>query len=50
LFVLRRMQILLWVLQSREQAAFRDTWHAWARNELDAIARALRLTGMSRAR
>lgn len=38
LFVLRRMQILLWVLQSRDQAAFRDTWQAWAGNELDAIA------------
>jgi Ser/Thr protein kinase RdoA (MazF antagonist) len=50
LVVLRRMQILLWVLQSRDQDAFRDTWQAWARNELDAIARALRLTGMSRAR
>jgi len=50
LFVLRRMQILMWVLQSRDQAAFRDTWQTWARNELDAIAGALRLTGMSRAR
>jgi Ser/Thr protein kinase RdoA (MazF antagonist) len=50
LFVLRRMQILMWVLQSRDQAAFRDTWQAWARNELDAIARGLRLTGISRAR
>jgi Ser/Thr protein kinase RdoA (MazF antagonist) len=38
LFVLRRMQIPLWVLQSRDQAAFRDTWQAWAGNELDAIA------------
>jgi Ser/Thr protein kinase RdoA (MazF antagonist) len=50
LFVLRRMQILLWVLQSRDHAAFRDTWQAWARNELDAIAGALRLTGRLRAR
>lgn len=38
LFVLRRMQILMWVLQSRVQAAFRHTWQAWARNELEAIA------------
>lgn len=50
LIVLRRMQILMWVLQSRDQAAFRDRWQRWARNELDAIAGALRLTGMSRAR
>ena len=28
LFVLRRMQIVMWVLQSRDQAAFRDTWQA----------------------
>jgi Ser/Thr protein kinase RdoA (MazF antagonist) len=45
LFVLRRMQILMWVLQSRDQAAFRDTWQTWARNELDAIA-----TGVGAAR
>ena len=38
LFILRRMQILLWVLESREHAAFRNTWQAWARDELDAIA------------
>jgi Ser/Thr protein kinase RdoA (MazF antagonist) len=38
LLVLRRMQILVWVLQSRDHAAFRDTWQAWARDELDAIA------------
>ena len=49
LFVLRRMQILMWVLQSREHAAFRDVWQRWARNELDAIARDLRL-GMFRDR
>jgi Ser/Thr protein kinase RdoA (MazF antagonist) len=38
LFVLRRMQLLLWVLESREHAAFRDEWQSWARKELDAIA------------
>jgi Ser/Thr protein kinase RdoA (MazF antagonist) len=37
-FVLRRMQLLLWVLQSRDHAAFRDKWQPWARTELDAIA------------
>jgi Ser/Thr protein kinase RdoA (MazF antagonist) len=50
LVVLRRMQILMWVVQSRDHDAFRDTWQAWARDELDAIARALRLTGTSTAR
>jgi Ser/Thr protein kinase RdoA (MazF antagonist) len=50
LFVLRRMQILMWVLQSREHAAFRDEWQRWARTELDAIAGALRVTGMLGAR
>jgi Ser/Thr protein kinase RdoA (MazF antagonist) len=37
LFVLRRMQMLMWALESRRHAAFRDRWQAWARDELDAI-------------
>ena len=37
LFVLRRMQMLMWALESREHAAFRDVWQDWARDELDAI-------------
>lgn len=41
LFVLRRMQMLLWVLESREHAAFRHEWQRWAREDLDEIARAL---------
>ena len=41
LSVLRRMQILLWVLQSRDEAAFRDRWQLWASKELDAIATAV---------
>jgi Ser/Thr protein kinase RdoA (MazF antagonist) len=40
LFVLRRMQILLWVLESRDHVTFRDKWRNWARDELDAIAAA----------
>lgn len=36
-FVLRRMQLLLWVLKSREHVTFRNEWQRWARNELDAI-------------
>jgi hypothetical protein len=31
--------ILLWVLESHEHVAFRDEWQAWAREELDTIAR-----------
>jgi Ser/Thr protein kinase RdoA (MazF antagonist) len=42
LVVLRRMQILLWILESRDHAAFRDRWRSWARDELDAIATAVR--------
>jgi Ser/Thr protein kinase RdoA (MazF antagonist) len=38
LFLLRRMQILLWVLESRDHVTFRDKWQTWARDELDAIA------------
>lgn len=37
LFVLRRMQMLMWALESRKHAAFRDRWQTWARDELDAI-------------
>ncbi len=44
LFVLRRMQMLLWILESREHAAFRDSWPTWAREEVDGIARALAAT------
>jgi Ser/Thr protein kinase RdoA (MazF antagonist) len=40
LFVLRRMQMLTWALESRRHPAFRDRWQAWARDELDAIAAA----------
>jgi Ser/Thr protein kinase RdoA (MazF antagonist) len=39
LILLRRMQILMWVLQSRDWPPFRDAWQQWARGELDAIAR-----------
>jgi Ser/Thr protein kinase RdoA (MazF antagonist) len=38
LFVLRRMQMLMWALESRQHPAFRDVWQAWARDELDAIS------------
>jgi Ser/Thr protein kinase RdoA (MazF antagonist) len=41
LLVLRRMQILLWIIESREHAAFRDEWRRWARDELDTIAAAI---------
>jgi Ser/Thr protein kinase RdoA (MazF antagonist) len=37
LFMLRRMQMLMWALESRAHATFRDVWQAWARDELDAI-------------
>ena len=37
LFVLRRMQMLTWALESREHATFRHVWQDWARDELDAI-------------
>lgn len=35
--VLRKLQLLLWILESREHAAFRDEWPAWARYDLDAL-------------
>jgi Ser/Thr protein kinase RdoA (MazF antagonist) len=39
LALLRRLQLLLWILESREHAAFRDGWRKWAREELDGIAK-----------
>jgi Ser/Thr protein kinase RdoA (MazF antagonist) len=45
LSLLRRLQILLWVLESREHPAFRDDWRPWARKELDGIALAVRHQG-----
>jgi len=41
LFVLRRMQMLTWALESREQPTFRDTWQVWASEELHAIEMAV---------
>jgi|BarGraNGADG00212_2_1021979.scaffolds.fasta_scaffold58956_3 hypothetical protein len=34
-------QILLWTLESRQHAAFRDDWRPWARQELRGLAAAL---------
>lgn len=42
LFVLRLVQILAWILESRGHAAFREHWRRWAREVLDALAMALR--------
>lgn len=42
---LRRMQIVAWVLESREHATFREDWQVWARQELNAIAAALGTPG-----
>jgi Ser/Thr protein kinase RdoA (MazF antagonist) len=41
LFVLRRLQLLMWILESRTHAAFRDRWQRSAREELDAISAAV---------
>lgn len=34
---LRRMQILMWVLESREHPAFRKDWDAWAQYDLNKL-------------
>jgi Ser/Thr protein kinase RdoA (MazF antagonist) len=39
--VLRRVQALMWVLESREHAAFRDGWRGWACESLRDLAEAL---------
>ena len=38
LILLRRLQLLLWIVESREHAAFSERWRRWARDELNAIA------------
>lgn len=47
--LLRRMQLLVWVLESREHAAFRGEWQAWAREELDPLGVELQAGVASRA-
>ena len=37
--LLRKLQLLLWIVESREHAAFRDDWQAWARDDLDMLKR-----------
>ena len=39
--ILRRIQLLLWILESREHAAFRDGWQSWARKEMNGLSTAL---------
>ena len=36
--VLRGLQIVVWILESREHAAFRDDWQPWVRKELRWLA------------
>jgi Ser/Thr protein kinase RdoA (MazF antagonist) len=40
-FALRCLQLLIWVLESREHPTFRDQWRAWAEDELKNIGRFL---------
>ena len=39
--LLRRIQMIMWVLESREHPRFRASWRAWAREDLDALDAAL---------
>jgi hypothetical protein len=41
LMLLRRVQLLIWVLESREHAAFRRGWRAWAREGVSDLAAAV---------
>ncbi|MCE7981147.1 MAG: homoserine kinase [Caldilinea sp. CFX5] len=40
-FALRRIQLMSWVIESREHPAFRDGWVRWARNDLEELAKFL---------
>ena len=39
LAILRRVQLIMWILESRDHAAFRDSWRSWARQEVRTLAR-----------
>ena len=41
LFILRKIQILVWILESRNHASFRDHWFEWAGDEINSITVAL---------
>jgi hypothetical protein len=47
LVLLRQLQVVLWVLESREHPTFRGWWPEWAREELDASPRP---SGLTRSR
>lgn len=38
LMILRRVQLIMWILESREQAAFRGKWRSWVREDVRALA------------
>jgi Ser/Thr protein kinase RdoA (MazF antagonist) len=40
-WALRRVQLLLWVLESRAHPAFRDEWERWAQEELQELRHVL---------
>jgi Ser/Thr protein kinase RdoA (MazF antagonist) len=42
LFILRRIQMLMWIIESRRHSSFRDHWRAWAEDEIGAITIAVR--------
>ena len=39
--ILRRVQILMWVFESREHPAFRGEWQVWAGEDLEGLSTAL---------
>jgi Ser/Thr protein kinase RdoA (MazF antagonist) len=41
-FVLRHIQVLMWVLESREYPTFRSTWKSWSQDELQQLRLLLR--------
>jgi Ser/Thr protein kinase RdoA (MazF antagonist) len=40
-FMLRHLQLLTWILESRDHPAFRDEWQKWTQDELQGIKRGL---------
>lgn len=42
LAIVRRVQLIIWILESRKQAAFRHSWRSRAGRDVRALARRLR--------
>ena len=45
LAMLRRAQLIMWILESRDHAAFRESWRSWAQHDVRTLARRVEESG-----